>query len=277
MSRALTDANPRSIIRTRDGRVVELKAHRATWSGKHPANSLAGLRECYEEKLARVEIDFRTQDGDLIVSHDARAREGALLLRDALEIVRDAPPGPTTLMLDAKDDAPWPEPLVHEIASLIAPVRERIFVGSPADWNLRRLRTVDPDVTLAFDPMYYLDHKTSRSPLPGARSAYGYHDAHPLAFRRTISAAEYLRERLEVLLRLVPGIRELHVNLRLFEEMLADGVDVSAVVHQAGVRIDVWTLDAGTPQWHERLQRALAAGVDIVTTNTPRELAAFAA
>jgi hypothetical protein len=54
--------------------------------------------------------------------------------------------------------------------------------------------------------------------------------------------------------------------------MLADGLDVSAVVHEAGARIDVWTLDAGTPRWHERLERALGAGVDIVTTNTPREL-----
>ena len=221
-----------------------------------------------------MEIDFRTQDGDLIVSHDARSREGALLLRDALELVRHSPPGPTVLMLDAKDDAPWTEAEVRQIASLIAPVRDRIFVGSPADWNLRRLRAVDADVTLAFDPMYYLDHKGSRSPLPGAGSAYGYHDAHPLAFRRTVPAAEYLRERLEVLLHLVPGIRELHVNLKLFEEMLVDGVDVSAIVHEAGAVIDVWTLDARTPQWHERLQRALAAGVDIVTTNTPRELAA---
>jgi hypothetical protein len=181
-------------------------------------------------------------------------------------------------MLDAKDEAPWPAYVVAQIASLIAPVRERILVGTPADWNLRRLRKVDPDVTLAFDPQYYLDHKNSRSPLPGAGSAYGYHDAHPLAFRRTVPANEYLRERLEGLLRLVPGIRELHVNLALFEEMLIDGLDVSAIVHQAGALIDVWTLDAGTPQWRERLVRALAAGVDIVTTNTPRELAAtFAA
>jgi glycerophosphoryl diester phosphodiesterase len=224
-----------------------------------------------------VEIDFRLEDGELIVAHDARPASGALLLRDALEVVREAPPGPTVLMLDAKDEAPWPGPVVHQIAWLIAPVRDRIFVGSPADWNLRRLHRIDPDVAVAFDPQYYLDHKNSRSPLPGARSAYGYHDAHPLAFRRTLPAAEYLRERLEALLRLLPGIRELHVNLALFEEMLADGLDVSAVVHEAGARIDVWTLDAGTPRWHERLERALGSGVDIVTTNTPRELsAAFA-
>ena len=66
-----------------------------------------------------MEIDFRTQDGDLIVSHDARSLEGALLLRDALEVVRQVPPGPTVLMLDAKDDAPWTEAEVRRIASLI--------------------------------------------------------------------------------------------------------------------------------------------------------------
>src|SRR5207245_873282 len=45
--RALDEAEPRSLIRPRDGRIVELKVHRATWSGEHPQNSLAGLRECY--------------------------------------------------------------------------------------------------------------------------------------------------------------------------------------------------------------------------------------
>src|SRR5207245_75958 len=83
----------------------------------------------------------------------------------------------------------------------------------------------------------------------------------------------WCRGRVEGLLRLVPGIRELHVNLTLFEQMLDDGFAVLAVAHDAGVAIDVWTLDAGTPRWQERLARALDAGVDIVTTNTPRDLA----
>jgi glycerophosphoryl diester phosphodiesterase len=263
-------------MRDRHGRIVELKAHRATWSGAHPENSLAGLRECYAQRLARVEIDFRLDRGELIVSHDARELEGALLLRDALEIVRTAPPGPTMLMLDAKDEAPWSPAEVERIARLIEPVRDRVFVGSPADWNLRRLRATDPDVALAFDPQYYFDRKGSRSPLPGGAGAYGYHDAHPLAFRRTVPVAEYVRERLEGLARLVPGIREMHLHLGLFEQMQGDGVDVCAVVHGAGAQVDVWTLDAGTPRWRERLERALAAGVDIVTTNTPRELSAVA-
>lgn len=191
--------------------------------------------------------------------------------------MRTAPPGPTVLMLDAKDEAPWSPADVERIARLLAPVRDRIFVGSPADWNLRRLRAADPDVAIAFDPQYYLERKGSGSPLPGAAGAYGYHDAHPLAFRRTVPVDEYLRERVDGLARLVPGMRELHLHLALFEQMLDDGLDVCAVVHDAGVRVDVWTLDAGTPRWRERLERAIAAGVDIVTTNTPRELSVVGA
>jgi glycerophosphoryl diester phosphodiesterase len=56
--------------------------------------------------------------------------------------------------------------------------------------------------------------------------------------------------------------------------MLDDGLDDADLLHQAGLLLDVWTLDAETPRWRERLARALAAGADIVTTNTPRALAA---
>jgi glycerophosphoryl diester phosphodiesterase len=250
--------------------------HRTRWSGVDADNSLAGLRACYAAPVARAEIDFRSADGELVVAHDAPGGRDLFLLADALEVVRIAPSAPTLLMLDAKDEAPWPPALAERIARLIEPVRERVFVGSPADWNLRRLRAADPDVAIAFDPQYYLDRKGNRSALPGAAGAYGYHDAHPLAFRRTVPVAEYLRERLEGLCRLVPGIRELHLHLALFEEMLDDGIDVCAVVHEAGAAVDVWTLDAGTPRWRERLAGALRAGVDIVTTNTPRELSAAA-
>ena len=247
--------------------------HRATWSGRYPQNSLDGLRECYSERVARVEIDFRWFEDELVVAHDEQ-RGGARppLLRDALEVVRAALPGPTILMLDAKDEAPWSPGIVERIARLIEPVRARIFVGTPADWNLRRLRAADPAVALTFDPMYYLERKGSDAPVPGVVGAYGYRDAHPLAFRRTVPTADYLRERLEALLAQVAGITELHVRLSLFEQMLDDGVDVAAVVHGAGALLDVWTLDAGTPRWRERLMRALTAGADIVTSNTPRAL-----
>jgi glycerophosphoryl diester phosphodiesterase len=273
--RVLEAAHPESVVRAPDGRLVELKAHRGAWSGAHPANSLAAIDECFAQRVARVEIDFRSHGDDFIVAHD-KPRKGARmpLLRDALDIVRAAPSGPTVLMLDAKDEAPWPSGTALALARLCDPVRDRVFVGSPADWNLRRLRTIDPALSIAFDPQYYLTWDSRVHIVPGRRGAYGYQDVHPLALRRTVPPADYLRERFDALLRAVDGIREIHLRLAFFERMLRDDFDVVSFAHDAGVLVDVWTLDAGTRAWKARLTHAVASGADIVTTNTPRQFAA---
>ncbi|MDP9266295.1 MAG: glycerophosphodiester phosphodiesterase [Chloroflexota bacterium] len=254
---------------------MQLTAHRAAWSGTHAQNSLAAIRECYRERAERVEIDFRLVGGDFVVTHDM-PRRGAghpLLLRDALAIVRDSP-GTTLLELDAKDLVPWPTVRALRLARLLDPVRHRVIVTSPADWNLRQLLRVDPSLALGFDPQFYLDWTPRPGALPGTRGAYGYLDAHPLARRRAVPTTEYLRERLDDLVRLVPGARELHLRLTLFERMLRDGLHgPAAFLHARGALVDVWTLDARTRAWRQRLERAVAAGVDVVTTNTPRELA----
>lgn len=272
--RALEGAHPESVIRAPDGRLVELKVHRATWSGDHPENSLAGLRECYAAGVARVEIDFRLRDGDFIVAHD-RPRKGRRVprLREALDIVRASPPGPTVLMLDAKDEAPWSQHEVESLVRLCDDVRDRIFIGSPADWNLRRVRKIDGDLAIAFDPQYYLTWDRRAHAVPGRRGAYGYQDTHPLALRRIMPTARYLRERFEMLLGAVPGVREIHLQFGFFERVRHDGFDVASFIHEAGVRVDTWTLDAGSREWRTHLTRLIRGGADIVTTNTPRELA----
>src|SRR5439155_11308099 len=105
------------------------------------------------------------------------------------------------------------------------------------------------------------------------RGAYGYLDAHPLARTRLGSTADYLRDRLGGVLRLVPGAGELHLSLVAAERMLADGLtDLADLVHSHGMLLDLWTLNAGTPRWRERLLGALEAGADVITTETPGEL-----
>ena len=256
-------------------RPVQLTAHRAAWSGRYPENSLAAVRESYAERAARVEIDALLIDGDFIVAHDP-PRRGARLLRlsDVLDVAL-ASPGTTLLEIDAKDLAPWPAGAAERLARLVDPVRDRVVVTSPADWNLRRLLRADPALHVGFDPQCHLDWTRDRDPLSPPRGAYGYLDAHPLSRRRALPPAAYLRERLEEVVRMVPGVRELHLRLAFFERMQRDGLhDAAAVLHAAGALVDVWTLDAGTSRWRERLTRAIEAGVDVVTTNTPRELAA---
>lgn len=302
------DPHPDSLIQTPEERPVYLKVHRCLWSGEYPENSLAAIRECVRARAARVEIDLNIlRDADFLVTHDPdldrmttgtglvsdtpRREAEALrfrwrgavsehrppLLSEALALIREEA-YPTLVELDAQDFRPWPWNRVEELARLVEPVKDRVIFGSRADWNLRRLLHVDPSLPVGFNPAYYLDWAPDGEPielLPGRHGAYGYLDAHPLAWSRYGPTTEYLRDRLGGLIELVPNARETHLRLAMFERMLDDGLaDAARLSQDTGKIVDVWTLDAGTPRWRERLARAVSAGVDMVTTNTPRELAA---
>jgi glycerophosphoryl diester phosphodiesterase len=300
-------AHPESVIRTDTGREVQLKVHQCVWSGDYPENSVPAIRECYREHVARAEVDVAIlSDTDFLLVHDldlAKATDGTgrvdqatcrdsqqlrlthnnaptserpPLLSEVVEMIA-AEPFPTILELDLKDWKPWPWPRVEELARLLQPVKDRITFGGGADWNLRRLLHVDTTLPMGFTITNYLDwlpDLAKPEPLPGIRGAYGYFDAHPLARERYGETADYLRDRMSGLLRLVPNLRDLHVRLLAVERMLDDGfVGLPDLVHQQGALLDVWTLNAGTPNWRARLDRALAFGADVITSSTPRELA----
>jgi len=303
--------HPDSAFRTAAGHLVQLKVHRCLWDGDYPGNSLAAIEECLRAPVARAEIDISMlRDGDfLVAAHDFDGGQGSVfdpggLFRDTTRreaanlrlmwrgaVSAHRPPlfseaaaaiagiaSPTLLEVDMMDRAPLPWPRVEELARLAQPVKERVvFNGS--DWNLRRLLAVDPGLLMGFDPALYLDWvpegAEAEEGIDLPRSAYGYLDRHPLAARRQGPIADYLSDRLGGILRLVPGLCEAHLRLDCFERMLAAGVAHAAdLFHREGLLLDVWTLDAGTPRWRERLARAIVADVDMVTTNTPRELAA---
>jgi glycerophosphoryl diester phosphodiesterase len=303
--------HPGSVLRTPTGREVPLKVHRCVWSGDYPENSLAAIEECLRAPVARAEIDISMlRDGDfLVAAHDfdfgrgvvfdrgglfremSRAEAAGLRLMWRGAVSPHRPPlfgevaaaiagiaAPTLVELDMMDLDPLPWPRVEELVQLAQPARQQV-VFNGADWNLRRLLAVDSSLMVGFDPAPYLDwvpegaEAEEQIDLP--RGAYGYLDAHNLAARRLTPVADYLADRFGGILRLVPGVREAHLRLAAFERMLDDGVsDAAGLFHRQGLLLDVWTLDAGTPRWRERLARALAAGVDMVTTNTARELAA---
>jgi glycerophosphoryl diester phosphodiesterase len=302
--------HPASVIRTADGREVQLKVHRALWSGAYPENSLPAIEECYREAVARTEIDLQVlRDGDFLVLHDqeldasttgsgpvgnlTRHAAQALRLRFQGGVSAERPPlfsevvaliraqaYPTLVELDVPGLLPLPWPRVEELARLLEPVKDRVILNG-ADWNLRRLLQVDNTLPVSYDPWVYLDWVPEGDPeeqeiqLP--RGAYGYFDAHPLARERFSSVADYLADRLGGLARLVPGAREAHVRLGMFERMLDDGVmDAAAIFHRQDLRLDVWTLNAGAPRWEERLARVLDAGVDCITTDTAHALAHWA-
>jgi len=303
----LAAPHPESVIRAAGGREVALKAHQCTWTGAHPANSLPAILECYQAPVARAEIDVAMlRDEDFLVVHDldladatdgsgradetTRAAATRLHLRHNGTMTATHPPllsevvaaiaaesFPTLLELDLKDWEPWPWPRVEELAACVQPVKDRITFGAGADWNLRRLQRVDPTLPMGFDISGCLDWVPpgeAGEPWPGVWGAYGYLDAHPLARSRSGPTVDYLRDRLGGILRLVPGAREVHLRLQAVERMRADGLtDLAELLHGQGMLLDVWTLDAGTPDWEQHLAGALALGADIVTSNTPRALA----
>jgi len=290
--------NPDSFIRVGD-RTVELKVHRCIWSGRYSENSPLAIAECATERVMRTEIDVRAlRDGEFVVLHDDRfdrVTDATGLVRDATAVEATRPrfedgthpllfseaieliaanEYPRWIELDLKDLAPYTRPQAEALVRAVQPLKERGHFSTPADWNLRRLLMVDPTLLVSLNPHCYIDTELEDEVrLP--TGAYGYRDAHPLARERVSTTAEYLHDRFGGIYRLVPGVIEAHVRVGMLERILDDGVtDVADIFHSLGMKLDVWTLDAGAHDWRERLARIVAAGVDIVTTNTARDLAA---
>jgi glycerophosphoryl diester phosphodiesterase len=289
--------NPDSFFRVGD-RTVELKVHRSLWSGRFSENSPLAIAECASERVTRTEIDVRAlRDGEFVVLHDdrfdrvtdasglvpeataveatrPRFKDGShpLLFSEAIDLIA-ASEYPRCIELDLKDLAPYTWPQAEALVRAVQPVKGRGHFSCPADWNLRRLLMVDPTLLVSLNPHCYIDTEFDDDVrLPAG--AYGYRDAHPLARQRVSSTADYLRDRFGGIMRLVPGISEAHLRVEMLEHILDDGVvNFADVFHSLGLKLDVWTLDADTPRWRERFARIVAAGADIVTTNTARALA----
>lgn len=292
-----------SVIRARSGREVQLKVHQCVWSGEYPGNSLPAILECYRAHVARAEIDIAIlRDSDFLVVHDIDlssatdghglvsatsrgeatrlhlAEDGVVssahpsLLSEVVDAIVDEP-YPTLLELDLKDWKPWPWRRIEELAHSLQPVKARVTFGGGADWNLRRLFEVEPELRMGFTITDYLDWlPASCSSRP--RNAYGYLDDHPLGRERLGSTRDYLWDRVSALVQLVPGARDIHVRLHAAERMREDGLsDLAELLHARGMLLDVWTLNAGSPGWREHLGAALEVGADVITTETPRELA----
>ncbi|MEX0750354.1 MAG: glycerophosphodiester phosphodiesterase family protein, partial [Dehalococcoidia bacterium] len=258
-------------------------------------NSFDAMRECFGDGVYRFEIDVHSLAGpDFIIFHDRRLEtvtngHGSIgqatpdevravrfnehpddrppLLSEVVEMMRDCD---TELQLDLKDWRPLPEERVRALVDTVAPVKERVIVSSGQDWNLARLRRANPEIRFGFDPGHYLDHAIEGDQvfLPRTMGAYGYRDDHPLAFGRTEATGDYLEHRMEMLLLQAPGAREYFLSYRLVCQMLDDGFNPAAWLHERGIDANVWTPDYHGEESARVLERLIAAGIDRVTTNT---------
>ncbi|MDE3095870.1 MAG: hypothetical protein KGK07_07705 [Chloroflexota bacterium] len=272
-----------------------LVAHMGVLSGAHRPNTIAAIRECFEQGVGRIEIDVHSLDGgDFIVTHARRLEHettgrgpvgratpddvrAARFLHDAgdrppllSEVAAMAAGCETELQLDLKDWRPPAPERIEALLRAVGPVHERVIVSSGQDWNLRRLLAAAPSLAVGFDPGLYLDVLPPGEPafLPRTEGAYGYRDDHPLALGRTLEPAAYLRERMEALATQVPASREWFLRYGLVLRMRDDGFDAVAWLRNRGIDANVWTLDYDGEAAMRAFERLAAAGVARVTTNT---------
>jgi len=211
-----------------------------------------------------------------LTRQDVVTDEPVGVLSQALELV-DRHPHAVELQLDLKPHSALSGLVLSRFVSALQPVKERVRVTSVADWLLRRLHHLDPELPLGFDPMLYLDLEQSvgssevgeREPtLPPFRfGGYGYWDDHPLATRRWGDTASYLAARAEALWVQVPFGVIWYIRAAMIAQALEDGFDWIAYLHGRGAEVDVWTLNPGRPEDVALARRLVAAGVDRITTD----------
>ncbi|MBI5287422.1 MAG: hypothetical protein HY873_00450 [Chloroflexi bacterium] len=283
-------------ILTRGGRTVTLTAHKAILSGAHHGNTIGAVRESLAAGVPRLEIDVHSLDGgDYAVFHERRLEQetdgsGSIgsatpddirrarfthdagdrppLLGEVVEAARAAPS--VQVQLDLKDWRAMPEDRLRTLLRLIEPVHDQIIISTGQDWNLRRLHRADPDLALGFDPGHYIDYAIESDFffLPRTIGAYGYRDDHPMALGKTEDVRQYLADRMEMLAFQAPFAREFFLSYGLMLQMLDDGFDVAALLHERGIDVTAWTPDYRGPESLVALDRLMAAGVDRITTNT---------
>ena len=282
---------------------ILLVHHAANRDHTYPSTSLPALQACLEAGARVVEVDISLlADGQFALLHgpllerettgsgpvaaltsdEVRAlqyrRRGqgeptavpVALLPDAVDQLQRNP-GTVELQLDLKPDVYSSDAVLSRLVASLRPVKDRVRVTSPSDWALRRLRALDRELPLGFDPLLYLeiDYGEDSDPTvpPFRRGAYGYWDDHPLSTRRWGSAAAYLAARAEALWNQAPAGAIWYIDAALLGQALDDGFDWVAHLHSLGAEVDAWTLDAHKPERVALANRLAAAGIDRITSN----------
>jgi glycerophosphoryl diester phosphodiesterase len=288
--------------------------HMAALDGQPaPPNSLEAIQASLSAGASVIEIDVNAlASDDYLLGHDAeleaetsgrgpvsqcsseqarslliKHREvitpyRAALLSDVVRLFEKSDQA-TILQIDYKNLKPFStdEPL-YRLIKLIEPLGDRVIVSSGADWQLRRLRKIAAWLNLGLDVELYLawlPNGEVRDPhdSPKILGAYGYYDDHILATEKSWPTAQYLRDRCENFMGLVPDVSVFYLEHSLIVQSLRDGFNWAETLHQGGIKLDAWTMDVTNPVAVRNLPVLLEAGVDLFTSNTPRALASLLA
>ena len=286
---------------------VLLVHHAAKGQHNYPPNSIRALQACLDARARIIEMDISLlADGEFVLLHGPTLErdttgsgpvsahtagqvsslrfvwegletdEPLSLLGPAAELLYDHPL-PIELQLDLKAYAPFTDAVLSRLIRTLQPVKDRVRVSSMADWALRRLRALDADLLLGFDPLLYLDANAdeARDPSvpPFRLGAFGYWDSHPLASRRWGGTGGYLAARAEALWNQAPAGAVWYIASSLLAQALDDGFDWIADLHRRGVQVAAWTLDPDRPEQAALAKRLVSKGIDRIISNDAQALA----
>ncbi len=274
--------------------MTQMILHAANYDHQMPAGSLSGLEMSLQAGIKRIEVDaIPMVDGDFALLHDPKLENVSHVsgnvaeqssefiqqlryigsvhhlgtLSQAVSLLQKYPID-GFLQLDLKPYAPLTPSSMSNLVKWIKPVEGLIMVSSVADWAIRLLRNIAPDLLLGFDPLLYLDireEEPRESGIPPFRvGAFGYLDDHPLAVQRWGKLGEYFAARAEALLQQVPQGITWFLNAQLLEEALLAGFDWIKYLHETGNTVDAWTLDMDRCELALKMKKS---GVDYITTN----------
>ena len=281
--------------------MTQLILHAANIDPQMPPGSLPGLELSLKAGINRIEVDvIPMKDGDFALLHEPKlenvsevsgqvveqsadflqqvkykgSAQNIGTLSQAIMLLQKYPVD-GFLQLDLKPYAPLSPTSLNNLVNWIKPVQHLVMVSSVADWAIRALHKMAPDLLLGFDPLIYLDlvQKEPREEgvPPFRKGAFGYLDDHPLAVQRWGKVSEYFEARAETLTQQVPVGITWFINAQLLDEAINAGFNWIKYLQEAENTVDAWTLDMDRSDLASRMAES---GVDYITTNQLPEMSA---
>ncbi|MBE7733572.1 glycerophosphodiester phosphodiesterase [Devosia faecipullorum] len=190
------------------------------------------------------QLHLRDNDG-------APLAERVMLLEDLCHLLAKSPPHSDALLqLDFKEDLAALDPLtVENFAASIAPVASSLILSGGDFDAISLLANASPMLKIGYDPCY-------GDSLTRLRATKDY--------KTFISEA----------LRTAPDARMIYLHHQIVLAADEAGFDMIGAVHEAGLRVDAWTINTVNSTTISQVNRLLQLAVDQITTDDPEGLAA---
>ncbi len=281
---------------------MEVVAHAARVSIDYPPNTVDGIIECVKNGLKYIEVDIAPlASGDFIIFHNEKLdnvtnRRGDVFdlkeetignihysrkvdkkesqissISKLIDLIKDTE-GIEELQLDMKvyPTSLFNEKILNRLVKTISPAKKKLRLTSCAEWVLLKLREMDGELKLGFDPQFYMDFRRKKVNYPPfKKNKFGYYDDHPIAFQNWKSPLDYLEARAEALWNVGLGAGIWYMRYDFLVASLRDGFNWVDFLHKRGAKICTWTVDVTDGDVGEKLKVLQELKVDRVTSNTP--------